>query len=135
MAENTRRCGIRRGSRWQHRICRCERRRRKGNTHKSETAGATPVNVELVVFDRKGRELSRQELCGSFDSVPPVGAACPITGANEIVSPRMSLDRTDTGRGRRSVHLPTGEGNLCLPIANASLYLGIAVQSNEKGLR
>jgi len=44
---------------------------------KSETAGANSVNVELVVFDRKGRELSRQELCGSFDSVSSCGRRMP----------------------------------------------------------
>ncbi len=103
---------------------------------RSETAGANSVNVGLVVFDRKGRELSRQELCGSLDSVPPVGAACPITGANEI-SVTENLDgpkQIVAGDSEVCVYQPEKVVFMC-PSQTRAFILGIAAQSNEKGLR
>jgi hypothetical protein len=103
---------------------------------KSETAGANSVSVELVVFDRKGRELSRQELCGSLDSVPPLGEACPITGANEISvtenvdGPKQIL----VGDSETCTYQPEKAVFVCPSQTRASI-LGIAAQSNEKGLR
>jgi hypothetical protein len=103
---------------------------------KSETAGANSVNVGLVVFDRKGRELSRQELCGSLDSVPAVGAACPIIGTNEIsvtenvTGPKQIL----AGDGEVCTYQPEKAVFVCPSQTRASI-LGIAAQSNEKGLR